>query len=500
MKNLSKLILLLFLLPVFACNKEIDSSLETIEVYSGDYCYSNEITVPIGTNTLFIEYNSKTIELTVNPEVIIDDNKNVEPWGKINLNLTSSVKTVFNAYYKINNKRVELIENGIINQPFIQTKADASYKLTEPKEYQSEDLGFTTYHSSGVVLFEDSWPTSNRKHDGKYDTDFNDLVLDYDLAAVVVPDELLESEGWREEVRVVLHIRATSGTDTDKVGVVLENFDTEYVNEISDYRSFDSWQNPHAVLPKWTENTLQANSTHNESIKTRPCVEVGGIPSMKEKKGAGNEEYIRINDNGSSFTTVLNPNVNKYWKEPKKEQYVSNLEDLYNQYKYTTLATTQKTGYYNVVPGYVNVSGGLYTYTVIYHMNNRSNMDNEQKSKVLDNMIDAVYKTTNQNFYIVTKEGTPVGIMGYAPYDAYLDKYNQVVNNNSSKVDSEIPYKSNSGLIWAFKCPTLTRHMWNKLPFSAAYPHYIEWLDSNGTEHTDWYEEEVDGRLLSCWW
>ena len=64
-------------------------------------------------------------------------------------------------------------------------------------------------------------------------------------------------------------------------------------------------------------------------------------------------------------------------------------EELYTKYKYTTLAATQKTGYYNVVPGYVNVSGGLYTYTVIYRINNRSKMDDDAKKVVLDNMIDA---------------------------------------------------------------------------------------------------------------
>ena len=501
MKNVFKLALLLPFLMVFSCNNYMKENPIEQEEIVGDYCYSNELTVPVGTSVIFVEYNSKVAEIPVSPEIIKpNDGKYVEPWGKINLNLTSPVKTVFNAYYKINDKRVELIENGIINKPISLTKADASYVLSEPKEYQSTDLGFTTYHSSGVILFEDIWPLSNRKHDGKYDTDFNDLVLDYDIAAVVVPDELLVSDGWREEVRVVLHIRATSGTEVDKSGVILEGFNTEYVDSINDYRSFDSWQNPHGTLPSWTENTLQKKSVHNESVNNRPCVEIGSIYSMKEKVGAGDEEYTRINDNGSTFVTVLNPNVKKYWKEPKVEQYVPELADIYTQHKYTTLASTQKTGYYNVVPGYVNVNGGLYTYTVIYHMKNRSEMDDNSKKSVLDNMIDAVYKTTNQNFYIVTKDGTPIGLMGYEPYDAYVNKYNQVVAENPDKVDAEIPYKSKSGLIWALKCPTLTRHMWNKLPFSAAYPHYMNWIDTSGEENRDWYEKDVDGRLLSCWW
>ena len=42
-----------------------------------------------------------------------------------------------------------------------------------------------------------------------------------------------------------------------------------------------------------------------------------------------NEEYLRVNDNGSTFTTVLNPNVNKYWSAPKTDQYSSDLADAY---------------------------------------------------------------------------------------------------------------------------------------------------------------------------
>lgn len=493
---------------VMVCSCSKDKLKEGAEDNATVYSFSADVTVPQGTKTLYVEYTDangekQTTTFAVTPELVTPDGaKDVEPFGKVSLKVTSDVQTVADVYYMINDKKVALLDNITICEK-VATKAvtKSNAQLTEPKEYKTSDLGYTCYHSSGAVFFEDIWPRSTRTHDGKYDTDFNDLILDYDVEAVVVPEELLASEGWREQIKVVLHLRGTSGSETDKAGVILEGFNTaEFVDYITDHRTFDSWQNPHGELPDWTINTLQAKSVHNETVALRPIVEFGSVYSTKEKIGAGNEEYLRVNDNGSTFTTVLNPNVNKYWSAPKTEQYSPDLADLYKQYNYTTLEKTQKTGYYNVVPGYVNVSGGLYTYTVIYHMKNRSGMTAEQKKKVVDNMIDAVYNTYNQNFYIVLKDGTPVGLPGYEPYDAYVAKYNEVVSANASKLDANIPYKSKDGLVWAFKCPTLTRHMWNKLPFGAAYPHYLEWIDSKGTQYADWYYTDTDGRLMTCWW
>lgn len=504
MKNFLKLI---FLFPLFVIMSCSDDIMESFNDDSANYEYVKEITVPIGTSKVFIEYNSKTIEIPVKPEIIVPkDGKDIEPWGKVTLSLTSSVKTVFNAYYEINNRRVELIENGIINKKVTQTKVENGYKLSEPKKYKNSDLGFTTYHSSGVVMFEDSWPTSSRTKSGVYDTDFNDLVIDYDLETVVVPEELLASEGWREQVKVVLHVRAISGNKPARVGVILEDFNIDNVETIDGYCSFDSWQNPHGVLPNWTKKTLQENSLHYESNKMRPCVEIGAIFRINETtSGSGTEEYERVNDNGSTFKTVMNPKINSYWEKPKTEQYSSDLESLYVSPQ--SLKSVQKLTYYNVIPGFVNVSGGLYTYTVIYHMKPRNKMSSEEKSLVLENMINTVYETTNQNFYLINKDFTPVGLKGYIPgdfkvkgYNSYADKYNQVFAANSNILDENIPYVSKDGLIWEFKCPTLTRHLWNKLNFSSAYPKYMSWMDSNGEENTDWYENGVDSRYLTCWW
>lgn len=504
MKNILKMLILFPLLMSCVNYKWEDAVAE--EEYLGDYGFNKELTVPVGTSVVYVTYGEKTLEIPVTPEVVVpSDGKDVEPWGKVTLSLVSPVKTVFDAYYLINGKRVELIENGVVNEKIL-TKAQGENTLVEPKPYDDSDLGFTTYHSSGCVFFEDSFPTSSRQKSGVYDTDFNDFVLDYDFETVVVPDELLDSEGWREQVKVVLHIRAVGGTAAARTGVILEGFDMKNVREIETHCSFDSWQNPHGVLPKWTERKLQENSLHYETGELRPCVEVGAIFRLNDtNSGAGTEEYTRVNDNGTTFTTVFNPRLNGYWTSPKTEQYSPDLASLFESPQ--SLASVQKLTYYNVIPGYVNVSGGLFTYTVIYHMKARNEMDEQKKAEVLDNMMKTVYETTRQNFYIINKDWTPIGLKGYMPGDfkvkgcnSYAEKYNKIVAEHSDALDPTVPYKSNEGLIWAFKCPTLTRHLWNKLRFSGAYPKYMGWIDSNGEENADWYEDEVDTRYLTCWW
>lgn len=536
MKSVIKLI---FLLPlvVVSCGKMLPEPVVD-PVYDGDYGFYQELTVPIGTTVVYVENGSNTYEIPVSPVLVKPDNgKEIEPFGVISLNLVSPEKTAFNAYYLINGRRVNLIDNGLVINEMASTKADAPLRLTEPASYKTadgEESYFTAYHSSGVVMFEDSWPISlygnkqtNPKYNnrGKYDTDFNDLILDYDIEAFTVPDKnAYATQGWREQVKVVLHVRATSArvegtceTEVDKAGLILEGFDMANVESVETFASMDSWQNPHAPqqptedgglydfgLPTWAKRDLAANSQYGVIENRGVFVEIGGIPSLKDKNsGAGSEVYERRNDNASVENHVFNPGLKQYsaWKQPKTEQYDPELANLYTKYGYATLQSTQNTGYYNVVPGFVNVNGGLYTYTVIFHMKDRSELTEEQSAAQLKNMIDAVYETFKQNFYIVTTQGYPIGLQGYTPYNEA--KYKEVYDAHEEDLAEGVTYKSSDpeGYIWAFKCPTLTKHMWNKLPFSAAYPSYSNWIKTNGAENADWYKEEnIDSRFLVCWW
>ena len=488
----------------------------TTTIYSG----TAEFVVPAGTMKVFVHYNTassgaKVLEIPVTPKVATPTNgRDPEPFGTVKLTFQSDVATQISISTTSNskNERVYCLENFPITTKTTVTKAEGAIKLTEPAAYTTKDGGKTFYHSSGAVMFEDSWPNCKRAGGaGAYDSDFNDCVIDYDIEATVVPDELLASEGWREQVKVVLKLRVVGGSDPARVGLILENFNQAYVESIEEHKTLDSYNNPHGELPNWTVVTLQENSLHYDPLNTtynsnnpmRPCIEMGAIFRMNDKdRGAGTETYTYTN-NGVQHVTVFNPHLNDYWGAPKTEQYSAELNDLKTPF---TLAHIQNSRYYNSIPGYVNVGGGLYTYTVIYHMKPRANMSAAESAAAKKNMIEAVTKTENQNFYLINKSFTPVHLKGYLPadfkvkgYNNYSDKYNQVFAANSDKLDPDVPYKSKDGFVWAIKCPTLTRHLWNKMYFSYAYPRYENWIATNGKEDQDWYTDYVE-KYLSCWW
>ena len=417
--------------------------------------------------------------------------------GVIVKDLYPGAKMPWDVEELINSDEIKIIRRSperVLSAPDV-----ISVILPEPAPYITTDEGHTFYHSSGCVMFEDSWPEVNNS--GVYDLDFNDCVIDYDFEARTVDDERLANEAWREQVKVVIHLRAVGSDKPYRVGVKLEGFDQDNVASIEQHFSLDSYENPHGTLPKFTETTVQHNSGHYETDPMNPIVEMAHIFTLnQERAGIGsNAEYTYVNGD------LINPTVFNlcYGYKPLDEsQYKPELKTITYP---TTLANIQKKKWYNAIPGYINVAGGLITYTVIYHMKNRSLMPAEEREAVKQNMIDAVINTTSQNFYIINKDWTPVGLKGYEPvflHNQSINKYQtaQDVGVANGTLDANVPYAGTNGSVWGIKCPTLTRHIWNKLYFSQAYPHYMEWIQSNGTSHQDWYHEDVNDLYLTCWW
>ncbi|MBP3203679.1 MAG: DUF4842 domain-containing protein [Bacteroidales bacterium] len=387
--------------------------------------------------------------------------------------------------------------------------------LPEPASYVTTSEDQTFYHSSGVVMFDDSWPASPVRTSA-YDSDFNDVVVDYDIEAKTVADNILESEGWREQVKVVLHVRAIGGENPERVGLILEGFNLDNVASIEEYKTLDSWQNAHGELPTSQHmNAVKENSFQVKVNSLRPLSEVGQLFRYRETgSGAGTATYNYVN-NGQSQEHVFNPALKQYaaWGGAHADQYdAAALEQAYKEVG-QNFSNIQSRVFYNTVPGYVNVAGGLYTYTVIYNMKARAEMDPAAREAVKKNMIDAVVNTTSQNFYIVSKSGGqyyPIHLKGYTPADfpvkgfgtgnTYKDRY-EAGKAGKSYLNATIPYCTTDNLVWAFKCPTLTKHAWEKMAFGKAYPNYEAWVRSNGAEHQDWYKDaDVNGTLLTCWW
>ncbi len=436
------------------------------------------------------------------------------PWG-----CSCGCGSVNNAFQPNGNQVDSAVEDGATTETPTVPEDIVPVKLQEPAPYVTTDEDYTMYHSSGVVMFDDSWPNlpATLGGTGNYDFDFNDVVVDYDIEAVTVDNSRLADEGWREQVKVVLHLRALGGQDAWRVGMALENFNTDYVESIEDYKTLDSWQNSHGNLPAWAQTVaFQENCIHYDAVSgstfsgstTRPSIEIGQLQAFNGKKtygcdGAGKDEYTYIN--GSLSTVhVMNPGLKLWdaWKTPKEEQY----DDVMAAVTNPSLAQIQNLGFYNTIPGFVNQAGGLYTYTVIYHMKARAEMTPEESQQCLANMVDAVVNTTAQNFFIVKQDWTPIGLKGYTPLDYktkdnhnYTDEYNKKVQGKEYLTTT--PYVSTTGQVWAFKCPVLTRHAWEKQLFSKAYPLYEGWLASQGAENQDWYKlENANVSYLSCEW
>lgn len=393
----------------------------------------------------------------------------------------------------------------------------------EPATYVTTDGDFTNYHSSGVVMFDDTWPELPHVGTlGQFITDYNDVVVDYDIEAVTVSDDRLKSEGWREQVKVVLHLRALGSTSIYRVGMSLDNFNTDYVQSVSEYKTLDSWQNEHGQLPEWARSQrFQENSIHYDAVSgteftrntNRPAVEIGKLQAFNGEafqnntwpKAAGKHVYVYKNGS-QQVEHVMNPGLKVWegWPAAKEEQYLPALKDVTVP---EDLAKMQSHGFYNTAPGYVNVAGGLYTYTVIYHMKPRAEMDPVERAAAKQNMIEAVMNNMAQNFFAVKKDFTPIGLKGYQPLDyktkdnhVYAQEYEKRLNQNLDHLNPDIPFVGSNGQIWAFKCPTLTRHLWERMYFSNAYPHFVEWVQSNGAQAKDWYKTDVDYTYLTCEW
>lgn len=518
---------ILILLATVSCVKE---TADQVEPDGPFYAYA-EVSLPVGVSGVYVTYGSKdsTKEIKMPVNVVPEapaDGRDVEPFGKVKFLFKSNVQTLVSVQYKVfeltkatGDDAKTVLENLPVTDQYgtiisDYAPADATLvELPEPAPYKTVDGDFTMYHSSGVVMFEDSWPNLNN---GINDEDFNDIVIDYDIEAVTVADAQLESKGWKEQVKVAIHVRTVGTGEAWRVGLILENFDMHNVAKVTEYKTLDSFNSGHGTLPSWTIGTIQENSLHYDPLATeyattvwdRPAIEIGGLQRYNEtNRGAGTETYIYQNNEGP-VEHVMNPALKQYaaWNGPHTEQYDPTLAD--DKTLPRSLDYIQKQVYYNVVPGYVNVAGGLYTYTVVYEMKSRADMTEEERLAVKKNMIDAVVNTTAQNFYIVRKDYTPVGLKGYKPVDFstknnsnYLTKYNQQFNANADHLSADTYYKGINGEVWGFKCPTLTKHLWNKMPFAWAYPNYKKWVESNGATNADWYKDaDVNGRYLTCWW
>ncbi|MEG1580681.1 MAG: DUF4842 domain-containing protein [Bacteroidaceae bacterium] len=339
------------------------------------------------------------------------------------------------------------IENSEVYEATHAVSATIVLPEDAVKEYVTNSDGYTNYHSSGVVMFDDSWPYNV----AGIDNDFNDLVVDYDLEATTI-DEADTLNTWREDLKVVMHVRAKGGGFAAGFGLLLEDFEDTFIDK-DDIDIRVSQGNWGAV----TKDGITAKVEWNEN------------------SNGGRSPIIYIND----LYKLINP-------KSAKENGL-------------TLGT--KHHFYNVENDEsLNVTKGLFTVTVTFRAKDRKNLSLEEGKKQLAAYQKVVMDTQKQNFFLVTKqkEKNPtnnkeemmtyeVHMKNYAPTASYEAKYEADRSKGIAK-DPTNSYCAIDGFVWGFKVPVLTRHAVEKANFHTAYPQYAEWVTSNGSKNADWYK------------
>ena len=313
------------------------------------------------------------------------------------------------------------------------------------KNYVTNADGFTNYHSSGVVMFEDTWPSkSNVDNVGGTSLfgDFNDFVVDYDLESTV-NDAADTLQTWKEDLKVVMHLRAMGGKYARRFGLLLEGLDEQYVVKAKTEISV----------------TLGNYTVPTQNLKAEVVWEDG-------------HPIIYVND--------VNKLINSSFMSANGMTLGSN-SGLYNVENNNTL----------------NVGSNLFTVTVTFRGKDHTELlSATDREKQTENYKNAVVNTRLQNFFLVTEQGGKTyetHMPNYAPTKSYTsyesDKNDKAAGDVVAK-DNSNTYTSATGESWAFKVPVLTRHATEHTSFTTAYPQYAEWLQSK--TNADWYKNWND--------
>lgn len=389
--------------------------------------------LPFGLNEVYVKYPTESGVETL--KMRVEDSAAVTPASATRASDPGS----YDYFYRQEDKRyVELV----YTKPEMATPA-----------YVTQNDGFTSYHSSGVVMFEDTWPSKSNV-DGKgegnlFIGDYNDLVVDYDLETNVKGNpatDMTNAKLWRD-LKVVLHFRAKGGSYPQAFGLKLENLLKEFV-----------WDEAPAMY--WSmSNHATCTEPLDAEVKwdnNRPVILVSGLEKLTQK----------------SFMDANGLAISSYATDPTP-RYYNSIND----------GATKKT--------IANSGKGLLTLTVTFRGNLAADHD-----KVVKHFRDAVMDTRQQNFFIVTEQAGKnyeIHLAGYEPtgfYTTYEADMNDKAAGKAIAKDANVKYRSAEGDVWAMKTPVLTRHATERSSFAMAFPQYESWLKTGSEEYATWYLNE----------
>lgn len=351
-----------------------------------------------------------------------------------------------------------------------ETNRLASVTLALPEDAvqptDETDAGYLFYHNTGVVMFEDGWPTEMASW---YDDDYNDVVFEYDLKVTECQSaEQMALQGSKEELLLTLDVRAVGGIYPTALGVVLEGLDKKFVDRVTASLVLKAGQGMMTDLVK-------------KELSAEDVVFI--------RKDGWNWDDKRVDATKKRVATLSVDKAQAEGTVIVLDGLVDLKDDNTNMFQVT-------------VDG---MKEGLPMLRAEVRLIGKEGLTGDDRNAQLEAFRSLILDTNRQNFFIKVKDTTSPGakdkevhMKGYAPTSSYKADYDEQVRNNSS-LDANIPYSNVKGSTWGVKVPVGTRHAYESVPFKEAYKEFPDWVDSKGTTNKNWYEKFTDEKTVRYW-
>lgn len=341
--------------------------------------------------------------------------------------------------------------NGMKTAPFgissALTRAAVEFNLPEDAvaATSEKDAGFTFYHNTGVVMFEDEWPEIAR------DNDYNDVVMEYDLKVTECNDDkLFANQGYKEGLLLTMDIRAVGGNYPTVVGLALSGLDKQFIDL--------------------------------EGIETR----------ILRKAGQGKQEELTGGEIVTSSKGVLE-NTKYEGNNPYKLSVDTKTDNILIYLAGIRQLTDNGKKFYQVRPDEIRVGLPMLRAEVRLHGKLRTSVsDNVEQLEAYRSMIT---NTENQNFFIRTYLNREIHMRGYQPTYTYVE----YADHAGEWTNESVKYSGANGFTWGMKLPAGTKHVQEKEDIRVAYPEYEKWVTSGGAENKDWYLHPDGEKVIEAW-
>ena len=341
-----------------------------------------------------------------------------------------------------------------------ETNRLASVTLALPEDAvqptNETDQGYLFYHNTGVVMFEDGWPTQLASW---YEEDFNDVVFEYDLKVTEChSQQMMETVGGKEELLLTLDVRAVGGTLPTVLGVVLDGLKSEYVDRITASLVLKGGQGTMTDLAKEELSTKDVVKIENKNwnwsndTRTEPRFAI-----LTVDKAQAEGTVITLD----GLSSLKDNNQDMFQVRPKK------------------------------------VREGLPMLRAEVRLIGKEGLTGADRDAQLAAFRELILDTNRQNFFIWANN-KEIHMKGYAPTSAYKAEYDKLVAKDAT-LDKDVYYSNTNGSTWGVKMPVGARHAYESVPFVEAYTGFADWVNTNGKSNKNWYEGFDPEKTVRYW-